>query len=218
MGSSMADAMAAAPCGPAYRIETDRLVIRCYEPGDAAQFNAGLCASWDHVGEWLPFARGDQKPSVADSLAGLRRWRGQFDLDRDYVYGIFASDGRTFLGSTGLHTRRGAGVREIGYWVHVDHIGKGYATESTAALVKVAFEVDQVRQVKIFCDVANVRSAAVPRKLGFTHEATLREHVDNGEQGRTDAMLWTMLAREYPGSVPSRAAVRAYDVLGELLL
>mgnify|MGYP006158626091 CR=1 FL=1 len=31
----------------------------------------------------------------------------------------------------------------------------------------------QIDRVEIHCDPANVRSASVPRKLGFRHEATL---------------------------------------------
>jgi len=56
------------------------------------------------------------------------------------------------LGSTGLHTRVGAGAREIGYWIHQDYINQGLATEATAALTKVAFAIDQVTRIEIHCD------------------------------------------------------------------
>jgi len=203
--------------GPAYRIETERLVIRCYELSDAPQLNAALRASWDHIGEWLPFARGDAKPSVADTAGLLRHWRGEFDLDKDYALGIFLADGRTLIGSTGLHTRRGPHAREVGYWVHVDHIGKGYATETAAALTKVAFEVDKIHLVEIRVQVGNDGSAAIPRKLGFVHEATLRQRLSNGDRGFADVQIWSMLAEEYPDSRSSQAQARAYNALGEQL-
>jgi RimJ/RimL family protein N-acetyltransferase len=203
------------PAGPAYRIETPRLVIRCWEPKDAPQLNAALRTSWDHIGGWLPFARGE-KPTVSNTLALLRHWRGEYDHDRDYTLGIFAKDGTTVMGSTGMHTR--PGTREIGYWVHVDHIGKGIATETVSALTKVAFEVDKVRLVEIRVEVGNVRSAAIPRKLGYTHEATLRRRFDNGDRGHADAEIWTMMADEYANSRCSEADVRAYDAMGQRLL
>ncbi len=43
-------------------------------------------------------------------------------------------------GPAGLHTRRGPQIREIGYWVRADSLRRGLATESTAALIRVAFD------------------------------------------------------------------------------
>ncbi|MCJ7552114.1 MAG: GNAT family N-acetyltransferase [Anaerolineae bacterium] len=205
------------PTGPAYRIETARLVIRCWEPKDAPLLNAALRASWEHLGPWMPWARGELPP-VANTTSLLRRWRGEFDLDQDYVYSIFNRDETQALGSSGLHTRRGRDIREIGYWVHVDHIGKGIATEMASALTKVAFEVDKVRLAEIRVEVGNVRSAAVPRKLGYTHEATLRQRIDNGDRGHADVEIWTIVADEYTDSRSSEADVHAYNAMGERLL
>ncbi len=203
--------------GPAYRVETPRLVVRCWEPRDAPLLNAAVIASWDHLSPWMPWARGD-RPSVESTTAGLRRWRAHFDRDEDYVYAIFSRDEKVVLGSSGLHTRRGENVREIGYWIHVDHIGKGYATEASAALTRVAFEIDRVHRVEIYCVPNNLRSAAVPRKLGFTHEATRREYLEGGNDTYRDAMVWTLLATEYPASPAASANVAAFDVLGRRIL
>jgi RimJ/RimL family protein N-acetyltransferase len=208
----------ALPKPTVYRIETARLVIRCWEPRDAPLLNASLHASWDHLTPWMPWARGE--PATVDQTAAiLRRWRGEFDLDQDYVYAIFDADETIALGSTGLHTRGGSlDVREIGYWIHVDHLNQGYATEASAALTRVAFEQGGMRRVEIHCLTDNVRSAAVPRKLAFTHEATRRELLYVGEHDYRDGMIWTMLASEYPGSPASQTPLAAYDALGRQLL
>ena len=76
---------------PAYRIVTRRLVLRCWEPSDAPALNAALTVSWSHLAPWMPFAQGEPPP-LEDTLALTRRWRAQFDLDQDYVYGIFDAD------------------------------------------------------------------------------------------------------------------------------
>jgi RimJ/RimL family protein N-acetyltransferase len=117
-----------------------------------------------------------------------------------------------------LHTRRGADTREIGYWIHKDHLDQGLITEASAALTKVAFEVDQVHRVEIRCDPKNMRSAAVPRKLGYTLEATFREdtHLSNGEW--RDTMVWVLLASEYPNSVLAKTEMEAFDVIGKKLI
>jgi RimJ/RimL family protein N-acetyltransferase len=205
------------PAGPAYRIETERLIIRCWEPKDASSLNAALRASWEHLSPWMPWAKGEC-PTVANTASLLRRWRGEFDLDQDYVYAIFNRDETLVLGSSGLHTRQGPGAREIGYWIHADHIGKGYATEVTKALTKVAFEIDRVRLVEIHCLTNNVRSAGVPRKLGYTHEATLTRRIPTGDESFGDAMIWTMLADAYPDSRAARIELCAFDAMGQKLL
>ena len=118
----------------------------------------------------------------------LRRFRGEFDLSQNYVYGVFDREETEVLGGTGLHPRGGPGALEIGYWIHVAHINQGLATELSAALTKVAFCLHQVDRVEIHCDPHNVYSTAVPRKLGYLHEATLHkrltgavEHLVSGE-------------------------------------
>lgn len=205
------------PHGPAYRIETSRLVLRCWQPGDAPLLNDALRESWDHLGPWMPWARGTPPP-VSDTTALLRRWRGEFDLDRDFVYGIFNVDETLVVGSTGLHMRRGEDAREIGYWIHVDQLNQGYATETAGALTKVAFEVDGVRRVEIHCMPSNVRSAAVPRKLGYRHEATLRQRLGAGDDQWKDDMVWSIFADEYRDSPAAELEIRAYDVLGSPIL
>jgi ribosomal-protein-serine acetyltransferase len=75
-------------------------------------------------------------------------------------------------------------VLEIGYWVHVDHVGRGLATELSAALTDTAFTVDGIERVEIHHDRANVRSGAVPARLGFTlmgeHPAVRRAPAEEG--------------------------------------
>ena len=142
----------------------------------------------------------------------------QFDQDEDYVYGVFSPDQSAVLGSSGLHTRVGKDAREIGYWIHADHINQGLATEVSAALAKVAFEVDKVQRIEIHCDPRNDRSAAVPRKLGFTHEATLRQRTQSVEGELVDAMIWTLLADDYPTSPAAKTPIEAFDVIGRRVL
>jgi RimJ/RimL family protein N-acetyltransferase len=148
----------------------------------------------------------------------LRSWRGQFDLGQDFVYGVFSLDEREVLGSSGLHTRAGEGAREIGYWIHVNHINQGLATEVAAALTRVAFEIEAVVRVEIHCDPRNLRSAAVARKLGFVHEATLRQRTQDAEGQRRDTMIWSMLAEDYTGSVASTVEIEAFDAVRRRIL
>ena len=198
--------------GPAYRILTSRLCIRCWHPADAEALNAAVIASREHLIPWMPWAK--EENTLQDRIRYLRETRGRFDLGEDFTYGILSRDEHLVLGSSGLHTRRGKEVREIGYWIHVDHIGKGYATETSAALTKVAFEIEGVDRVEIHCDPLNMASASIPQKLGYTHEATLRRrsHWDDGKV--EDSMIWTLFASDYPDSPAAQTEIQAFDAAG----
>ncbi len=187
--------------GPAYRVVTPRAVIRCWNPADAALIKDAVDVSIDHLRPWMPWAAHHPQP-LQDSIELLRRFRGQFDLGQDYTYGIFTPDETMVLGGTGLHPRGGEGAREIGYWIRADQVNRGYATEVAAALTRVGFEIEKLRRIGIHCVVENVRSAAVPPKLGYIHEATLRRRIRH-EDGFHDEMVWTMLAEEYPEAQPT---------------
>ena len=203
--------------GPAYRVVTDRLVVRCWNPEDAPLLKEAIDSSLDHLRRWMPWA--DNEPEPIDVKANrLRQFRAAFDLDRDYVYAIFDQDETQVLGGTGLHTRLGQTAREIGYWIRADEINHGYASEAAAALTKVAFEIDRVDRVEIHCSPKNLASASVPRKLGFVHEATLSRRGPKLDGTPVDSMIWTLHASTYPGSLPSKANITAYDALGQLLL
>ncbi|MEW5827105.1 MAG: GNAT family N-acetyltransferase [Candidatus Bipolaricaulota bacterium] len=200
-----------------YRVETDRLVLRCWEPRDAKLLKEAIDSSLDHLRPWMPWVEGEPE-SLEAKTQRLRTFRGEFDLDRDYIFGILSRDERLAIGGTGLHTRLEPGALEIGYWIRASHVGQGLATEASAALTRVAFECVGVTRVEIHCRPDNFASAAVPQKLGFTHEATRRELSRDAEGNLHGSMIWTLLAREYPTSLSARAALAAFDVAGNRLL
>ncbi len=106
--------------GPIYRISTQRMVIRCWQPGDAPLLKKAIDESREHLKPWMPWAHNEPE-TVQTYVDRTRRWRGMFDLGQDFVFGIFDRSEKIVLGGTGLHTRVGESAREIGYWIHKDH-------------------------------------------------------------------------------------------------
>ncbi|ATB46161.1 GNAT family N-acetyltransferase [Corallococcus macrosporus] len=210
--------MTSTSSGPAYTIQTARTLLRCWSPADAARALRAIHASLEHLRPWLDWAREAYPMSVSQQAAVLRRFRGRFDLGEDFTYAVFDRGGTEVLGGCGLHPRVGEGGREIGYWIASEHIGQGLATEVAAALTRVAFELEGLRRVEIHCDPLNVRSAAVPRKLGFTHEGTLRQRLRSPDGGWRDTMLWTLLAEDHAARPAAASNLEAFDVLGQRLL
>ena len=209
--------MSGASHGPAYRIETERLVVRCWSPEDAPLLKDAIDTSLDHLRPWMPWAHSEPQ-TLAQKAALLRRFRAQFDLDEDYVYGVFTRDESRVLGGTGLHLRVGPGAREIGYWIRADAEGHGFVTEAVAALTRVGFEHERLERIEIRCDPENARSAAVPRRLGYEHEATLRARVRDAQDRLRDVLVFTLFADAYPSSPAAGAAAHAFDAAGNRIV
>ena len=203
--------------GPAYRIVTERLVIRCWNPDDAPLLKSAKDASRDHLLPWMPWAASIPE-ELESEIKRLRHFRAEFDQDREYIYGIFDREETQALGGTGLHPHVGEGAMEIGYWIHGGWINQGLATETSAALTRVAFDIMGVDRVEIHCDPLNVSSASVPRKLGFVHEATLRRRVPIGDGEQRDAMIWSMMWDEYRETAAAQAEIEAFDVIGKRIV
>ena len=68
------------------------------------------------------------------------------------------------------------GLAEVGYVVHPDHAGRGYATEATRPLLAVAFDALRLHRVIGRTEGRNIGSARVLEKLGMRREAHLVEN------------------------------------------
>ena len=163
----------------------------------------------------MPWAA-DEPQTLEEKVELLRNFRGRFDTDEDYVYGILSRDESEVVGGTGLHKRHGADAFEIGYWIRQSRAGEGLATEASAALTKVAFELCGVDRVEIRTDPANAASRRVPSKLEYVEEATLRRRLGYPEP--RDSVIYSMFADGYPDSPAAATQVQAYDVLGRRVL
>jgi RimJ/RimL family protein N-acetyltransferase len=200
---------------PPYTIATERVVLRCWEPRDATALKEAIDSSIDHLLPWMPWAKNEPQ-SQEEKVKLLRTFRGRFDLGEDFVYGIFTRDESEVVGGTGLHRRVGEGAFEIGYWIRASRTGDGLATEATAALTRVAFEVCAVDRVEIHCDPANESSRRIPRKLGYIEEATLRRRLHVPEP--RDVVVYSLFQEQVAGSPVAAAPVEAYDAVGGRLL
>jgi RimJ/RimL family protein N-acetyltransferase len=203
------------PSAP-YRIETERLVVRCYELADAPPLKEAIDSSLEHLQPWMPWAHGEPQ-TLEEKIELVKLFRANFDTGENFTYGIFAADESEVLGGTGLHPRVGPGGLEIGYWIRASSARQGIATESTAALTRVGFGVCEADRVEIRIEPRNAASQGVPRKLGFVEEATLRRRLPGGEGAPLrDVTILTMFREDFDPSIA--LGLRAFDARGERLL
>jgi RimJ/RimL family protein N-acetyltransferase len=200
---------------PPYRIVTDRLVLRCWNPADAPLLKEAVDSSLEHLRPWMPWAADEPQP-LEQKVDLLRQFRGRFDLGHDFTYGILARDESSVVGGTGLHTRVDSVSFEIGYWIRGDRAGEGLGTEATAALTRVVFELTDIERIEIRVDPANEASRAIPRKLGYAEEATLRQRLRYPEV--RDVVLYTLFREDFAASPCASASLEAYDAAGKRVL
>lgn len=194
------------------------MVVRCYDPRDAPLLKEAVDSSLDHLREWMPWAHADPQP-IEEKVELLRNFRGQFDLGQNFVYGLFSLDESELVGGSGLHTRVGEGAFEIGYWIRASEDGKGLATEATAAITRVGFEVCGIDRIEIHVEPANEKSARIPQKLGYVEEAHLRRRLYAAPGGEPrDTVVFSMFRSDYPGTPASSAQLEAFDARGERVL
>jgi RimJ/RimL family protein N-acetyltransferase len=154
----------------------ERVIVRPYREDDAQALFDAVAESRDHIRPWLPFA--DAHQTVEESrdwiIQGLAHWL----LRDDMVLSVWERESGRFLGGTGLHPRNwNVGYFEIGYWLRASATGHGYMSAAVQLLVDYGLDVMGANRLEILCDERNLHSAALAKRLGFTLEGRLRNHM-----------------------------------------
>jgi ribosomal-protein-serine acetyltransferase len=85
---------------------------------------------------------------------------------------------------------------EIGYWIGASFQGRGIMTRSCRAMLAYAFDELKLNRVEIYCAVDNLRSRAVPERLGFRKEGVMRQ-AERVHERYHDLVCYSMLAAEW---------------------
>lgn len=146
------------------RIEADGLVLRRWEPEDLDARYGAITASFHHLHPWMHWATVlPTEQEHHERFERALRWPS----DGSYNFGVFDQRGGAILGMAAVHDQLGPGAVEIGYWCHVDHVGRGVASRSARELTRIMLCLPHIDRVEIHCDEANLRSVAVAERLGY---------------------------------------------------
>ncbi|MFY1695885.1 GNAT family N-acetyltransferase [Solwaraspora sp. WMMA2101] len=199
--------VAAAPAGlhPDYPVRTERLLLR---PLTAADVDDLLSyRSRPEVCRYVPFAPMTRDDVVA-RLATMWANTGLTDDGQALTLGIEVAATGRLIGDVVLfwHSRAQRGG-EIGYVVHPDASGQGYATEAARALLGLGFDQLGLHRIVARIDERNTPSARLARRLGMRQEARLvRNDFFKGEW--STELDFAMLADEWPAYRDGRTSVR----------
>ena len=179
---------------PPERIEVDDVgvVLRRHRLNDVDALQAAIEESRDHVRPFMIWADQTRDETASFVTNTVAAWESRIDFG--YLIteppGVGSGEPERIIGGTGFGRRNGPDSEvEIGYWLHPDATGRGVITAVVAKLTDVALAMDGIDEVVIHCDEANVKSAAVARRLGYTFTG-IRERpaAAPGEHGRL--MAW----------------------------
>jgi len=188
---------------PPERIDLDDdVVLRWVTVDDADVIARAVGESLDHLKQWMPWADATSA-DVAFQRGRLRDQLQQRKRGEEWQYGFFRAGADAFLGSMGMMTRRGPGTLEIGYWLHVDAEHHGLVTRGARALTEIGLNLVGIDHMIIVCDEANVRSAAVPQRLGYTLDRVEPHAIEALRE--TGRMQFWMTDR-VPPAAPTRTA------------
>jgi ribosomal-protein-serine acetyltransferase len=125
-----------------------------------------------HLRQWMPWL--DWNTTVADSKAFIRGSLERFASGNGFDAGIWFEG--VLAGAIGLHyINHNSRKTEIGYWLGAEFTGHGIMTKACAALLEHCFEDLKLHRVEIRCATQNLKSCAIPERLGFTSEGIIRD-------------------------------------------
>jgi RimJ/RimL family protein N-acetyltransferase len=174
----------------AREIETERLKLRPPELRDADPiFEIQSDAEWARYQLTPPFTRTQAEQSVAYMV--LCEWNTQANwavtLDDDTI------------GTVNLTFEKAARIGVLGYGIQRSLWGHGFAREAITAVLNRAFAGDEnFSRVRAHTKPLNERSVGLLRRLGFTHEGTLRANQLQDGSELVDEAAFGLLREEWP--------------------
>ncbi|MBP2330889.1 RimJ/RimL family protein N-acetyltransferase [Kibdelosporangium banguiense] len=180
---------------PGLPIETERLQLRLCVPEDIdALYDI---RSRPDVNRYLYTAAMTREEVQAKLDERISKYSKLVEPGDSLVLAIVRKDTGRMIGDVSFNWLPGEHQQvEIGYVLHPDHHGQGFASEAARPLLPLAFEGLKAHRVTGRLDGRNTASARVLAKLGMRQEAHFRENeFVKGEW--TDEIVYAILASEW---------------------
>ncbi|MBS1792446.1 MAG: GNAT family N-acetyltransferase [Acidobacteria bacterium] len=152
-----------------------------------------ITENYDHLREWMPWVT---EGLTADEIREFyRRTFMRFD-DGDEVGMQLVYRGEIVGGTGFVNIDRKARKLEIGYWLIESATGRGLMTRAVERLIDFAFDEMEMNRIVIRCAPGNLKSRAIPERLGFTREGTAREASWLHDRW-VDLVVYSMLLKDW---------------------
>ena len=153
------------------RILTEKVKISLSVPNFAEELFALTDRNRSFLRLWLPWL--DETMTPSDTRRFLELQLHRFAKGESLHVTIFYED--AIAGVAGFNSiDQVNGIGYIGYWLGEEFNGKGIMTTVVRELVAIGRDFYSLQKIDIRCATGNARSRAIPERLGFSHEGTLR--------------------------------------------
>lgn len=154
------------------RIETERLVLRCYEADDAVALWEAIEESRDDMRPWLNFW--PSRESLDAVRVEVARLRAMWITRERLAFGMFLRATGEYLGEAVLFELRwGVPAFNLGHLLRRSAQRHGYMQEAVERVARLALEDLGAHRLEARVDTRNHRSRRVLERLQFQHEGTL---------------------------------------------
>lgn len=172
----------------------DKIELQILQPHHAEPLFKQIDSHRESLGQWLPWV--ESALSSQDTVDFIEMTIAQFKNNKGFQAAIIFDN--EVVGAIGFHSIDWMNLKtSIGYWLSPTFVGKGIVTKATRFLTQYAFENFQLHRVEIRCGVDNHRSRAIPQRLGFVEEGTVRECEKMSSGEYIHHVVYGMLAREW---------------------
>jgi ribosomal-protein-serine acetyltransferase len=169
------------------------LELRPLNLRDAKTLFALVETNRERLRRWLPWV--DSNRSVLDTRAFILRVRAHARAGIGQSFGVWWKG--TLVGTVGFVWIDAANrSAAIGYWLAQEAEGHGLMTAAVTTLLGHGFRALELNRIEIRVGVRNRRSRAIPERLGFRQEGTLRQ-VERLADRYVDHAVYGMLAEEW---------------------
>lgn len=147
-------------------IQTPRLLVRRYTPDDLAGF-------LDYQGrpEVIRFSSGPMSAEAAAEYLASQNTAGDGSMGAWHGFAVeHLADGK-LIGEVGFWVDNGPEEKaDLGFQLHPDYHGRGYAFEAASALLEHAFTRLSFRRITAGCSARNLASLKLIERLGMRRE------------------------------------------------
>ena len=175
------------------KIETPRLLLREFSPGDLDQVNE--YASDPEVLKYVLWGPHSREETLA--FIGRTADARKVDPRADFDLAVVLKDGERLIGGCGISVSSFESRRAgIGYVLNRRFWGQGFATEAAEAVLGFGFDSLKMHRIFATCDAENRRSARVLEKIGMRYEGRLRDECRKKGAWR-DTFMFAILEQEW---------------------
>lgn len=160
---------------------------------DADEINRVVRENLEELKLWMPWVTNDYSIETARDF--IKTNLREFAENNTFAAAVVSD--KKIVGTIGLHhlNKENKSV-QIGYWLDKNAQGRGIVTKCSKALINYAFETLKLNRIQINCNVANIKSRAIPERLGFKLEGIHRQ-VERLNNEFCDWAIYALLVEEW---------------------